>query len=206
MKRKLLIILIFSISLCFQTYAYEATEDNKYMLNFLLNQNIKAVVDANIENFYNDFIIGKIEKTDNDWRYKREIVILKYLCEGSQFEYKLWEVDLSQIPEVSTAYGALINKKAVCQGYAHAFAMLCDKCEIECYILEGPDHMWNAVRLDDGNLYHVDTAYVISEGKNDYYSNCNLNDEESKKLGYAHSVWYPEIVATGGIYNHLMYQ
>ena len=147
-----------------------------------------------VENFYNTYILGKIEKTETDWKYKREVAILKYIVEGSVY-------DLNS----NTAYDVLINKKGQCSAFASAFSLLCEKCEIECYILTGQEHAWNIVRLDDGNLYHVDVTYAVSAG-GDYYSNCNLTDAECKKLDSIHHAWWqPDMNAVGGKYGHLVY-
>ncbi len=60
-----------------------------------------------------------------------------------------------------TIYGALVEKKALCEGYAKAFAYLCNLAEIENVIVTGETyvaHMWNMVKLD-GNWYHVDVTW-----------------------------------------------
>ncbi len=60
-----------------------------------------------------------------------------------------------------TAYGALVDKKALCEGYAKAFSYLCNLAGIENMIVTGNTntaHMWNMVKLD-GNWYHVDVTW-----------------------------------------------
>lgn len=62
-----------------------------------------------------------------------------------------------------TAYGALIEGKAICSGYAAAFSLLMDKMGIENgtidgYTTGGVMHRWNFVRLD-GSYYHVDVTF-----------------------------------------------
>ncbi|MBP1549423.1 MAG: hypothetical protein J6A05_05405 [Oscillospiraceae bacterium] len=60
-----------------------------------------------------------------------------------------------------TVYGALVEKKALCEGYAKAFAYLCNLAGIENVIVTGETyvpHMWNMVKLD-GNWYHVDVTW-----------------------------------------------
>lgn len=60
-----------------------------------------------------------------------------------------------------TAYGALVEKKALCEGYAKAFAYLCNLVGIENVIVTGETyvpHMWNMVKLN-GNWYHVDVTW-----------------------------------------------
>lgn len=58
-------------------------------------------------------------------------------------------------------YGALVEKRALCEGYAKAFSYLCNLSGIENMIVTGftdIDHMWNMVKLD-GEWYHVDVGW-----------------------------------------------
>lgn len=66
-----------------------------------------------------------------------------------------------------TAYGCLVENKAVCEGYAKAFLYLCSKFGFECIPVTGvsarigqdPEgHMWNKVKLD-GKWYNVDVTW-----------------------------------------------
>lgn len=71
--------------------------------------------------------------------------------------------------------GALVNNKAVCEGYAKAFKYLCDQSGIDCVLVSGTatnpggkpeNHMWNAVSLG-GKWYMVDTTW--NNATNDKY-------------------------------------
>ena len=65
---------------------------------------------------------------------------------------------------IRTAYGSLVNQKAVCEGYARLFKAFMDKKGIRCVLVQGaykptPEsyelHMWTYVELD-GEWYAVD--------------------------------------------------
>lgn len=61
----------------------------------------------------------------------------------------------------NTIYGTLIQKKALCEGYAKTFSYLCNLAGIENVIVTGKTgvpHMWNMVKLG-GNWYHVDVTW-----------------------------------------------
>lgn len=66
-----------------------------------------------------------------------------------------------------SAYGALIDNRSVCEGYAEAFKLLCNYNGIDCILVTGTasniqstgSHMWNYVRMDDGNWYAVDCTW-----------------------------------------------
>lgn len=66
----------------------------------------------------------------------------------------------------NTIYGALVRKKALCEGYAKSFSYLCNKAGIENIIVTGSTdtaHMWNMVKID-GNWYHIDVTWDKPEG------------------------------------------
>lgn len=63
------------------------------------------------------------------------------------------------IPAVSySAYGALVNHVAVCNGYTLAYQKLCQAAGLECQVVHGVNHAWNVVMID-GQWYHVDTTW-----------------------------------------------
>lgn len=71
----------------------------------------------------------------------------------------------TESPYSDTVYGALVQKKALCEGYAKAYSYLCNLAGIENVIVTGQTtvpHMWNMVKLD-GNWYHVDVTWDNSD-------------------------------------------
>ena len=67
-------------------------------------------------------------------------------------------------PHGSSPYGLLVNRTAICMGYANTFQLFMDLIGIECITVVGAsssstsDHAWNLVRLD-GDWYAVDTTW-----------------------------------------------
>ncbi len=59
-----------------------------------------------------------------------------------------------------TAYGALVNGKAVCSGYARAFMMMCEAVGIDVIYISDANmnHSWNAVKIDD-EIYYIDCTF-----------------------------------------------
>ncbi|MDR1690865.1 MAG: hypothetical protein LBR42_03345 [Candidatus Methanoplasma sp.] len=65
------------------------------------------------------------------------------------------------------AYGALVDPDhhAVCDGYAKAFLLLCQKEGIKCVVVLGTglatyeNHAWNYVKLDNNKWYAVDVTW-----------------------------------------------
>lgn len=128
-------------------YVYE------YKPKFLFNtaDEIKTASKA-IEKQIKKYLSG----VDSNWsdfqkaRYLHDLVAV-------QTEY----VNTDKTVEHS-AYGILVNKEGVCQGYSHAYAILLDRCNIVNTIATSPEpymqHEWNQVMLD-GKFYNVDVTW-----------------------------------------------
>ena len=69
---------------------------------------------------------------------------------------------------VHAAYGALVNKESVCEGYAKAYKLLLNAMGIECDVVINAGHAWNTVCLD-GQWYLVDVTNNDAEGKLTYF-------------------------------------
>lgn len=75
--------------------------------------------------------------------------------------YDLANLQAGTIPWVDYgAYGALVNKKAVCSGYTAAFQLLMERLGIPVTTITSGsmNHAWNMVQLD-GSWYHVDVTW-----------------------------------------------
>lgn len=67
---------------------------------------------------------------------------------------------------IQSAYGALIRKQCVCQGFAEAFKRLMDEAGVDCDVVCGQVvgsreyHAWNIVKLKNGaGNYHIDVTW-----------------------------------------------
>ena len=67
-----------------------------------------------------------------------------------------------------TAYGALVNGEAVCEGYAKAYKLLLNAMGIECDVVINSEHAWNVVCID-GEWYMVDVTNDDTNGNMDYF-------------------------------------
>lgn len=84
----------------------------------------------------------------------------------------------------NTAYGALIDGYATCNGYADAYALALDRLGIKNYKVSSNTHIWNAVYYDNEWL-HIDLTWddpVSTDGNNYLYHKYFLvNTEQMKK-------------------------
>lgn len=77
------------------------------------------------------------------------------------------------LPEDGTAYGALVNGTAVCNGFSRAFQYLCQQAGIPCCFIEGTSirgipHSWNMVELE-GEWLYVDVTWDASPHPRSYH-------------------------------------
>ena len=85
--------------------------------------------------------------------------VYDYLCENVSYDVENMfdETELMKY----TAYGAAVNGKAVCQGYAQLYYRLALAVGLDCRIVTGArageKHAWNIVKIG-GTWYHLDAS------------------------------------------------
>ena len=141
-------------------------------------------------------ILNKVIKTGmND--FQKEVAIHDELIKRIRYyEYQ----DINSIPAIKhTAYGALVDNEAVCDGYSKAFKILLERVGIDSVILTGEvsdvAHAWNVVKLD-GNHYHVDVTSDKMQEQNVRYAShiyFNVTDAQIQKTHIiSRNYIYPE--------------
>lgn len=70
--------------------------------------------------------------------------------------------------EEHSIYGALINGKAVCEGYSKAAKILFNNNGIESEVIRSNDHGWNYVKVN-GNYYQIDLTWDDTEDESSQY-------------------------------------
>jgi len=69
--------------------------------------------------------------------------------------------------------GVFLNGKAVCEGYAEAFKLICDRENIPCILVVGTGnggaHKWNYVKMEDGRWYGLDATWADQGSSGIFY-------------------------------------
>lgn len=145
---------------------------------------------------FNDKVNDIISKApENASAYELEMYVHDYIIDNCEYDYESAESGETLAYE-NTAYGALIDKKAVCSGYSMAFQLLCKKLGVDCVSVLGESkdeyHQWNCVKLDD-NWYQVDVTWDDSDNgdlcRYDYF---NLTDAQMYR-DHIIGVYYTEV-------------
>ena len=95
--------------------------------------------------------------------YKKELAIHDYIVLTNSYNDSILNIFGTSGLDDSSPYGSLVKHKSVCKGYATAFKLLCNMCDIECELIaeyEGKDihHLYNRVNLED-SWYYVDVTW-----------------------------------------------
>ena len=169
-KKTIIFILLFTLLTHNLIYATNIAISNFFAPNIdasLMNTYLAEDESGNysIQQEINNFQQKYIKSYMSD--FEKEIQIIKYLVETVSFDETEVRNYNPHINESYKAYGALVNKKAVCSGYAKAFDLLAKSCGLLTNIvtgtainsqnLDGP-HAWNQICLD-GEWYNVDVTW-----------------------------------------------
>ena len=149
-------------------FTFRDTDDDGYKdtVYFTFNDSIAYEQDAwDITDELNaklDEIVATVP-AGTDWER------VKYL-----HDYLVFSTNYSEDARLPfTAYGALVERKATCQGYADAMHLLLQRAGFETVLVVGHGdsmavtHKWNYVKLDDGQWYILDPTWADPADKDD---------------------------------------
>ena len=119
--------------------------------------------------------------TDGMTDYEKELAVYTWLTAHVTYDWDHQSNPKRMDKDSYDPYGALINRKAVCLGFATAFQLLMDLSGVECITVVGAafssreDHAWNMVRLD-GDWYCVDATWDMAVPP-EYFGYFNVTSE-----------------------------
>ena len=125
-----------------------------------------VAINNKIDEIYNQLI------TDNMSSYDKIKAIHDYIINTTVYDQERANAVKNSSEYVkyksNTAYGPLIEGKAICGGYTDAMALFLDKMGIPNYKVSSEKHIWNLVYID-GAWKHLDLTWddpVVSTGEN----------------------------------------
>lgn len=134
--------------------------DCKYIITEEQNYKLENTIDDVVESLNLD---GKTE-------YQKVRIIHDYICNNVDYDFENLNNGTKYMPMYS-AYAALIDGKAVCQGYASLFYRMCNEVGISSKIISGNGngerHAWNIVKIGD-EYFNIDTTWDGQEEETYY--------------------------------------
>ena len=156
------VLLVTSIENSFAINMAAMGLDSSLITTYLAEDESQNTEIINAVNYFiNDYI------TPNMSDFEKEIQIIKYLVANVTYDVDELANDSHFINDSYKAYGALVNHRAVCSGYAKAFDLLAKKCGLSSIVVTGEainsdrqngPHAWNQIFLD-GEWYNVDVTF-----------------------------------------------
>ena len=138
------------------TQVQKASEKMDTAIKSILDDIPKNFSEFERELYLHDLLIGMVEYHDD--------------AEDQSSEY----------PMAFSAYGALVDGKAVCEGYSRAMQLLSSCLDLQCALVTGVSqeiaHMWNLIRIE-GQWYHLDLTWDDAASM-PIYQYFNLTDEQ----------------------------
>ena len=169
-----------------------------YGVSYLSSLEQEEKVDEEVSNLLKSLDLSN--KTD----YQKVKAIYDYICSNVTYDYD--NLNDKSYSLKYTAYAALINKTAVCQGYASLFYRLALDAGVDTRVISGEaggPHAWNIVKLN-GKYYNLDStwdagrstyAYFL-KNTNDFDNHVRDNDYQSNEFIEEYPMWdesYTEI-------------
>ena len=130
--------------------------DSNYLTDEFSSKDEVDMAISKLEGVKNNILQKATGNTYNDIK-----MVHDYLIDNIEYDTTISR------PNIYNAYGALINRNAVCEGYARAFKYLMDSMGINCTLAIGKasnsegrteNHAWNYVEID-GNWYAIDCTW-----------------------------------------------
>lgn len=141
-----------------------------YTLTYYTTSEQEAVVTETVEDTLESLDIDG--KTD----YQKIRAIYDFICENVTYDYDTLEDDTYKLK--FTAYAALLNGTAVCQGYALLFYRMALELGIDARFIaglgNGGAHGWNIVELRD-EYYNLDSTWDAGRSTYSYFLKCTDN-------------------------------
>jgi hypothetical protein len=124
---------------------------------YKININVAYYTNYEQEQKVNTAIKNALNKLNLDGKtqYQKVKSIYDYICKVCDYDYsESAQDDYAKY----TAYGAIINGKAVCQGFATLFYRLSKEINFESRVITSTSHAWNIVKIKN-YFYNVDATW-----------------------------------------------
>lgn len=136
--------------------------DSHYFCSWTEEQSAdQAEISEGLEKFEqvcDDIVSGMPENTSTYEKYR---YLAQAVSERADYDYSM------SLPAIAAPYG-IITGQMICQGYAEAYQILCQRADLWCRTVsgesDGMSHAWNLIWLDSGT-YHVDITWADEQGE-----------------------------------------
>lgn len=156
-----------SSKVCLVTKMTTKGNNTKYEFYISKGENKNYYIDAINSKEEVDIVVQEIEQAKKQilanatgTNYQKILYVHDWIINNVKYETQ-------ERAHTSNIYGCIVNKSAICEGYARAYKYLLDELNIPCILVSGTAvdenekterHAWNYVYLNN-NWYAVDTTW-----------------------------------------------
>ena len=139
----------------YNVFINSGNEDNYFAEGFTSEEQVREAINR-VEEIKNNILSQR-----NGNNYENIKMVHDYLVDNIEYDTTISRNNIYDV------YGALVNRIAVCEGYARSFKYILDEMGIPCVLVIGTGtnsqgeterHAWNYVELE-GNWYAVDCTW-----------------------------------------------
>ena len=150
----------------YNVFINNGNENNYFIDEFTSQGQVESAINQ-IEQTKNQILQNRSENT-----YDNIKMVHDYLVENIEYDTTISQSNIYNV------YGALVNGRAVCEGYARSFKYLMDELGIPCTLVIGTgtnsqgqteNHAWNYVQLN-GTWYAIDCTWDDPVSSSGYVS------------------------------------
>lgn len=155
------------------------TPDDTNGVSYLANSSQRISMAAELNKAIRLIYTEISNSVSNKTPYDIELFIHDWLCKNVTYNDDAVN-DPDGHPQAFTAYGALVEGSAVCEGYSRAAQLILNAFGIKNGLIcgttdDGEGHMWNIVNIDS-KWYHLDITWDDDDEVSPYHFFFNLSD------------------------------
>lgn len=153
-----------------------SSSGNTYYLT--LNYTVTYYTTLEQEEFMNDAVAELLTELNLNSKsdYEKIKGVYDYICANVTYDYDNFNDDSYKLKY--TAYAALVDKTAVCQGYAVLLYRLLEELDVDGRVIagvgNGGPHAWNIAGIS-GSYYNLDSTWDAGQDSYNYFLKCNAN-------------------------------
>lgn len=128
-----------------------------YHINKKYNKKKIEAINNEVNRIYNELYDSNLDTITNI-KNIHDYLVNNIEYDKAKSEYVEKKTDVDSEYDSTTAYGALLEHKAICSGYTDAMYLFLDRMGVRSMRITSKSHIWNAVYLD-GKWYHLDLTW-----------------------------------------------
>lgn len=119
------------------------------------SSDLQTSIDAQV----NSVVVNKPEGLYNQVKYFHDWLVNTNEYDNAALDTYTYPKGSEKNYYAHSQVGCLVKGTGVCESYAKAFKVFCEKSDITCVIVSSATHAWNYVKMDDGKWYMVDCTF-----------------------------------------------